>query len=357
MITDLMLDAFKKICCEPKHYLIVGPPGIGKTTTLAWLYTQFKHDFTCFISELSLSMLEEVKGKISKNLEKPVYFFCDLNNALGTPGNVLAIVHEIKSLVAETRGYFIFSASSALLTASSNTSNYSLRSFVNSLWNIEFIQGGILQESQSRELIAKFVKTSTAVENVLKETHGIPRYIYNFHSSSTYDIAVYKIRSHKKICWNELIPLITANNCFYLRSTVKLLICLINQLSVVPLMTIEEAEQLVPVVGQLVSIDGKGIPHSILGDVSKIIENFIGINAQKFSTDEESALGFLYEYIACKLISQQSSNFVKYSFQEDTESRESKLKQLKRKVQPILKLSVLVVGLQYKVDRVMVFFG
>ena len=114
---------------EPRWIAVPGLRGVGKTTLLAQLYTEFKCGPNCKLylsldearSVLGVSLsdiltvYEEILGTVFENLQEPVYIFLDEVQYEENWGLVL------KSLYDRTNKVFIFCTGSSALSLQTNS--------------------------------------------------------------------------------------------------------------------------------------------------------------------------------------------------------------------------------------------
>lgn len=323
-ITNFMCDVYRKVHhMKPQNYkplLIVGPPRVGKTTTLIWLYLQFSYQgHKCFLAALD----SEILNKIYHELEEtdpttPMYFFCDFNDALSAGRDTYKSYKNVVSkLLVCVNSVTVISASSALLTAMYNSENTALRSFVtHHLYHSSTIIEAKIEKKESKLLIEIALPTIANYDSVLEKTSGIPGFIYDYWSSETSQQAKNKIEHSILRSWREILPVI--NNAMFTEATVQLVVCLCNKITTIPFMALELVQCLPPVMGQLVEIDEKGIPHSNIGHTKAIFQSlFQSLDMQFLKTDESSALGFLYEPIACKVMELPNLMYLKFVCQTE----------------------------------------
>lgn len=310
LVTELMCDIFQIVHHNESNesYLIVGPPRIGKTTALLWLYLhlrsreQSQGNNYYFIAQLNSTILEQVELRLQDlNTDSDfVHFFCDLNQALAADSNIISSLDSVIARIHQfERHSCVFSASSAFLLAMYQRQNSILRSFASHLYTRSTIIEAKFTKMESTVLIQNFLPSSTDDDDVLNRVNNIPGFIYDFWKSRSKDEAYDKISHSKYKSWVEIFPFLNSNP-FFNAGTVQLLVCLCHGISLFPFMEREEAISLPPVTGHLIGINYDGVPYDRIGfsNIKSILEV---LDTSHLKTEEGSALGFLFEPIICKL--------------------------------------------------------
>lgn len=327
LVTELMCKLYEEIHHgyrkeKVESLMIVGPPRIGKTTALLYVYLQFKKinpSHTCyFIASFQEESLQRVAMEL-REMDLPnteAVFFCDLGCAMSAGQATLSCLQFIMGkLLIMKKAKVVYSVSSAFLLAMHDTKNWALRSFVTRMYcSSVIIEAKILPE-ESKYLITKFLP-SREHDDIMSLTCGLPGYIYDIWMAKN-DIQKGKerIANSRLSAWTEIMSYCDRNS-IYKESLVELFVCMCHGISIFPFRELEEVQTLPPVIGHLVQIDENGVPHNILGfkNLSSIITM---LDVQYLKTDEGSALGFLYEPIVCQLIigstHTQGMEFKKYS--------------------------------------------
>ena len=104
---------------EETGYLIMGPHGTGKTTTLFWLYHNFKDnsEYDVYSVPLELQSIRNIRDKLtSGSTTKKILLLADLNELHSCTPKDIGSLTELQLLVRDQfRGFVIMAASHYML--------------------------------------------------------------------------------------------------------------------------------------------------------------------------------------------------------------------------------------------------
>lgn len=273
----------------------------------------FQDDFLCFLSSLKKSTFDDIKQKLDcvgdKNM---VYFFCNLsmNDIMSLDTDTHLSLESVLARLVALESCIVFSAPSMLLMALfSNPESWVKILCDDTLSSCTTIEAE-MSEKEANILIKKFFPRQNI--EMSKFTSGILGFIFDVYKSVTLSKSKEKIEIFKVSSWMELYDNMKNDMDDY--SIVQLLVCLLNKISILPFMSIIEAETLlVPVLGKLVKIDEDGVPVCRIGPCDSILENILHCINTYLKVNEYSGLGFIFKPIVFKLLQQQDITFYKYT--------------------------------------------
>lgn len=116
VVTDVMKKVHGKIISgETVNLLLMGPQGIGKTTTIYWLYWQFARNpmYEVHAVPLACKEIQEVKQNILTSTNKKLLLLCDLNTIQSYSSDVISSLIDCMCVIRDKNGSSVFAASSS----------------------------------------------------------------------------------------------------------------------------------------------------------------------------------------------------------------------------------------------------
>ena len=123
---------------EETGYLIMGPHGTGKTTTLFWLYHNFKDnsEYDVYSVPLELQSIRNIRDKLtSGSTTKKILLLADLNELHSCTPKDIGSLTELQLLVRDQFRGFVIMAASSLFLGTLYVSPKEIRSRVRTLFD------------------------------------------------------------------------------------------------------------------------------------------------------------------------------------------------------------------------------
>ena len=280
------------------QYLLSGNTGVGKTTTIFWLYCQLRQhrDREVFALRLHLGDIEEVRARFATVQEKQIILLADLNRLQVAEPLVLLGLLDCLYAIAERDGVCIF-AGSGSIKSTLLTCNASIRGYIKNLM-VCLVEYPISLDKQAAQELMKQVCPERDENDRDERLKALQ---YNFlgisllSGCSTQQINFFFVEHVWKDSTRDLMH---TSNLLSLSMIRKLYLALCFGFPLNSFDTMEESVIMstVPVLNGLIRIDSEDIPRLTVPVPLGAIRNDISSLSKSLpSTDEASAIGFLYE--------------------------------------------------------------
>ena len=293
VVTPLMVSLLKDILKEDGHrrYLILGPHGSGKTTTLYWLYNQLKKR-----QDDPVGLINIMNAKVESLTEVPdkKYYCCDLNSIaqldpkqchnLGAFFNWILMHDKSYLILATTSAFIVSNKRFGILRQTYETFlRYSTDPFDEELTTQLFSQLGVEH-------------TQEIMDNLMEYCHNIPGFLSLYYSA--------------KGDWNQFKEFAETRMYAYLSKVLDQIdtvdyddtfILLTAVLCKAPVTNskFSKPDYLLPLIqGNIVYLKDDNVPKLYVNISDKFLHNLIASfsRSKKLTTDAESALGFIFEH-------------------------------------------------------------
>ena len=274
-----------------KHILIVGPPSSGKSTTALWLYQQLKHK-NVKVKAVPFSGANEVQ--IEDNLV--VICDCNLVNDLVKTAKLeeLRALMHLKVNLSKRGGLLVIAASALLevLTFDSSAQSSMVRYIITGM---EKVSTSGFDDAHAEEFIKK-ISSDTSVEMVKKLIQDSCKVPGLLRECVLQENNIVVVGEHLKRHLSDMLPYVPE---YEYRHTLQLLTSVLHGLPLSSFGLEDVASNLCFVKGNFVVLNGNkppqlyvSAPRSMLIEIIKTFNQHYKI---VLSTDEESALGYLFK--------------------------------------------------------------
>ncbi len=312
VVTQAMENLYEKIKGNniSLPLLLTGPHGVGKSTTIYWLYRQFHSRTLAFhVDKKSVEEIIEIIPSSTCTI-----MLCDLNSIQTFTVNVINRLIDLLFMARE-RGYVCIFASSSAILSTIKSADKTIASRMRSLSDCFMSYRLFPDESASIQLI-KYLKPTTSEDkdelaSILKTTMGnfmciVLSCLYQSGSLSfTMEYAINAV-------WDDLQNTIKSYGSGILPDIRNLYLSLYFQYSIeVYDDYVKYANALLPVLSYVVEIPDTKIPKLLLPIPRRaILSSIVDLSERIVSTDEASAVGFIYEHAVLRYISRTNYVYV-----------------------------------------------
>ena len=308
VVSDMMKTLYKETISEGSFAkLLVGPHGVGKTTTLFWLCHQLAEKGAIALP-INIDVINKFIGA------PPKILLVDLNeiNSIPLPAipDIVAL-RRLKMEVIASNGKVIFAASSSYSASASYSVDNRKASAIRNLY-LSFKKITINIAPSTAELVVKqlFPDILDADKaNLLDRTNCLPGLITLYTANEGYEK---DISQHILSWWWKEYKAFTSNQCI---NTRKLFLALYYNRSILAVaLTIDDVSILPPMLCNLMFLDENLVPQMYLklknSSIEHIIKTLTVEVCKSAISDEEASVGFCFELPAFNALSRTTLEIV-----------------------------------------------